>query len=258
MALEINSEIKMKSLSKAMQVLECFSVETPVLGITEIAKSLGISKSNVYNIVSTFLEMGYIEKTDSGKYCLGIKMLEYSFVVNESLGYIRAIYDIINDISQQAQEIVYFGIPHMNKVLYLYAAHPMSRLQFMPYREILGETAPLYCTGIGKAMLSYMPEEEWESRFPKEFKKFTPKTVCSKADLIAELYLYKQKGYALDQEEHELGLSCVGVPVFNSIGKLVGGMSISCSSAFLTEDKLPNYVKLLLEGSYRIRDRLYK
>ena len=94
-----DSESKVKSLEKAMKLLECFSGKTPEIGITQIAEKKDLSKSNVHNIVSTFVNLGYLEQNSNGKYSLGLKMLEYSFVVNEHLGYPRALYDIINDIS---------------------------------------------------------------------------------------------------------------------------------------------------------------
>lgn len=250
--------VKVKSLHKAMKVLECFSVSAPELGITQIANMLDINKSNVHSIVSTFLDMGYLERTENGKYCLGLKMLEYSFVVNEYLGYIRAIYDIINDISQKSGEIVFFGIPRQDKVLYLYVAHPLSRLQFMPYREILGETAPLYCTGIGRAILSHLPTEEWESRISRERRKFTENTLCDYDDIVRELEKCKAQGYAIDNEEREIGLRCLGVPVFNINDRLVGGMSISAQVSVFGDEKLASNLALLREGAYRIRERFYK
>lgn len=251
-------ETKVKSLFKAMQVLECFSASVPELGITQIANMLSINKSNVHNIVSTFLEMGYMEKTPNGKYCLGLRMLEYSFVLNEHLGYTRAIYDIIYDMSQHCGEIVFFGIPHKDKVLYLYVAHPISRLQFMPYREILGETAPLYCTGIGKAILSHLPQEEWAERISKDRIKYTENTICDFDLIIEELIKCRECGYAVDNESREIGLRCVGVPVFNMNNHLIGGISISTQVGNMNDEKLLANVSLLQEGVHRIKERLYK
>lgn len=253
-----NSELKVKSLEKAMNILECFSVNTPELGITQIAEKLELSKSNVHNIVSSFTKMGYLEQNDSGKYSLGLKMLEYSFVVNEHLGYPRAVYDIINDISQRCGEIVYFGIPYRDRVLYLYVAHPMSRLQMMPYREILGETAPLYCTGIGKAMLMSIPEDEWPERITKDRTPFTQNTILNYDAIIKDLKACKARGYSIDNVEREPGFRCVGMPVFNMAGMLIAGTSISGPESTMTDDKLIEHAKLLKEGAYRMQQRLYK
>ena len=254
----IQSGLKVRSLEKAMRILECFSTKTPELGVTQIASMLELSKSNVHNIISTFTALGYLEQTDNGKYTLGLKMLEYSFVVNEHLGYPRAVYDIINDISQKSGEIVYFGIPYRDKVLYLYVAHPLSRLQMMPYREILGETAPLYCTGIGKAMLFSMPEEEWDERITKNRVSLTENTRLDYDAIIRDLHESKARGYSIDNAEIEPGFRCIGVPVYNMAGKLIAGTSISGPIESMTDERLEELSQLLKESVYRMQQRLYK
>lgn len=252
------SEVKVKTLQKALQVLECFSTTTPALGITQISQMLNMNKSNVHNIVSTFVDLGYMDRLDNGKYSIGLKMLEYSYVVNENLGYVRAIYDILNSISQEAGEVVSFGIPSGDKVMYLYTAHPLSRLKFLPYRESLGETAPLYCTGIGKAILSHFPEETWLSKIPNERQKYTEKTVCDIDLILQDLHRCKERGYATDDEERRLGLRCIGVPIFNASNQLIGGMSMSGPLAAMIGENFQHNLQILMEGAYRIKERLYK
>ena len=154
---------KVKSLAKALNVLSCFTTQHPVWGISDLAERIGVTKSNIHNIVSTFCDMGYLERTPDGRYTLGLKMLEFAFIINQNLGYPNAVYDIMVETAGQTDEIVYFGLPYGESVLYLYVAHPTNRIGVLPYRDILGETAPMYCTSLGKAMLSAMPEEEWEA-----------------------------------------------------------------------------------------------
>ena len=163
---------KVKSLAKALRVLSCFTVQEPELGVTELAERMGVTKSNIHNILSTFQSMGYLERLPDGRYTLGLKMLEYAFIINQHLGYPNAIYDIMVDTAGKTGEIVYFGVPYGTSVLYLYVAHPVNRFGVLPYRDILGETAPFYCTGIGKAILAYMPEEEWLKHIPEQRKSY--------------------------------------------------------------------------------------
>ena len=207
---------KVKSLAKAMHVLECFSTREPELGITELAERMGVTKSNVHNIVSTFQQLGYIDKLPNGKYTLGLKMLEYAFIINQHLGYPKAVYDILMETAALTDEIVYFGLPYGTDVLYLYVAHPVARMNELPYREILGEKAPLCATGIGKAILAHLPEEEWRSRIPDQPVRFMPNTLTDPEAIIEELRRTKRRGYAIDDMEREPNVRCVGVPVYNS------------------------------------------
>lgn len=240
-----------------MHVLECFSAQEPELGITQISEKLQINKSNVHNILSTFAQMGYIEQLPSGKYCLGLKMLEYAFVINEHLGYPKAVYDILSDVAEEVDEIAYFGLPRGTNVLYLYVVHPRSKIEVRPYRNILGEKAPMYCTGIGKAMLAHLPEEEWAEHIPAERTRFTEYTITDYDKIMQELRLTRQRGYAIDNRERDLRDRCVGMPVFNTQGKLVGGSSIAGYAGTMTDEKLERCSRLLAEATYKMRERIY-
>lgn len=248
---------KVKSLAKALNVLSCFTKTQPVLGVTELAQRMGIAKSNIHNILSTFTDLGYLRRLPDGRYTLGLKILEYAFIINQSLGYPRAVYDILQDTSMKTNEIVYFGIPYGENVLYLYVAHPSSRMQDLPYREIMGETAPLYSTGIGKAILAHLPEHEWEERLPQKLHPFTPQTITDRELVKAELVRIRQRGYAIDNEERDFNVRCVGVPVYNAMGQLLGGMSTSGPDYVMTDEKLLDCANILRRSAIRMRERIY-
>lgn len=248
---------KVKSLAKAMRLLECFTVQNPELGVTELAEMNGITKSNAHNILSTFQQCGYIEKLPNGKYTLGLQLLEFSFIINQHLGYPKAVYDLLLDLANRVGEIVYFGLPHGSDVLYLYVAHPIDRMAELPYRDILGEHAPLYCTGIGKAILAAMPETEWPSRIPDERKPFTARTVTDYDEIIEELWKTRRRGYAIDDCGRELNVRCCGVPVYSASGQLVAGISTSGPSSTMTDEKLLECSKLLADTALRMKDRIY-
>ena len=255
----VNEEkgIKVKSLGKALKLLSCFTTKHSVWGISELAEQLGIAKSNVHNIASTFCDMGYLTRTPDGRYALGLKMLEFAFVINQNLGYPNAVYDIMVETAGQTDEIVYFGLPYRENVLYLYVAHPQHRLGVVPYRDILGETAPMYCTSLGKAMLSAMPEEDWEAHLPEEWIRFQPNTILGRDALFAELNRVRRQGFAIDDCEHDANVRCVGVPVYNVKGELVAGLSTSGPVSDMTDDKLMRCADLLRGAAARMRERIY-
>jgi DNA-binding IclR family transcriptional regulator len=217
----------------------------------------GITKSNAHNILATFQQGGYVQKQPNGKYTLGLQLLEFSYIINQHLGYPKAVYDLLLDTATRMGEIVYFGIPHGTEILYLYVAHPIDRMRELPYRDILGEHAPLYCTGIGKAILSAMPEEEWPQRIPAERRRFTPATMTDYTTIINELWRTRRRGYSIDNGEREEHVRCVGVPVFNSTGALVGGISLSGPSQSMTDAKLLEGAKVLTDTALRMKDRIY-
>ena len=256
--MEYEDGIKVKSLAKSLDVLSCFSSQKPILGVTEIAEKMGVTKSNVHNILSTFTTMGYLDRLPDGRYQLGLKMLEFAFIINQNLGYPKSIYDILVETASQTGEIVYFGLPYGDRVLYLYVAHPIDRMGVLPYRDILGETAPLYCTGIGKAILAHMPEEEWLSHIPEERTKYQPNTVTDLDGILEELRITRRRGYSIDNGERDPNIRCVGVPVYNAAGQLVAGVSTSGPSVTMTDEKLMECAGILQNAALKMRERIYR
>lgn len=250
-------DIKVKSLYKTLKVLECFTAKTPELGITEIGNMLGLYKSNVHNLISTLEVAGYVEKNPiNAKYRLTNKMLEFSYVVTSQLSYQDVIYQVMKRLTDELGEMMYFGVPHGNYVLYMFNAYPKTYDHNYPIRSIMGEKAPMYCTSLGKAMLSTMEEDEIRERIDMEKEQFTPFTLIDNDAIVADVMLSKERGYALDNIEHEPNVRCIGVPIFGRNQELIGGLSISGASQNFDDEKVAKYSKILIDAAYEIKRRL--
>lgn len=252
-----NEDIKVKSLYKSLQILECFSVKNPELGITELSNMLGIYKSNVHNILTTLEVAGYVYKNPlTSKYSLSNKMLEYSYIITSQLNYQNIIYQVMKRISESINEISYFGIPHGKYVLYMFNTYPKIYDNNYPVRSIMGEKAPMYCTSLGKAMLSTMSKEEILSRIDMDRISYTDNTLVDKEDIIEDVLLSAKRGYSIDNIEHEQDVRCVGVPIFDRNHKLLGGLSVSGVSRNFSDEKVETYSNLLMQAAFEIKSRL--
>ncbi len=251
----MSEEIKVKSLRKALSILECFTIKAPEQGITEISEKLGLNKSNVHNIISTFEHCGYVERNPAtARYRLGSRILELAYVLNAGLGLQQVVRPFINALAQQVGEVVYFGIPKDGRVLYMDGGYPDNALTV---RSMMGEKAEMYCTAIGKAMLAFLPGEEMAPALNRQsMLPFTPATLTSRAALLEDLAACRARGYSVDNMEHEFGIRCVGVPVFNRNGALIGAVSVSGPSPRLEQDKVEAYAGLLKECAQNISQRL--
>lgn len=228
-------DIKVKSLVKAIQVLECFTTERPTLGISEMASMLGYNKATVYNIVSTFTALGYLEQDPATqKYSLGLKLLHFSYIINSRITLSTVMEPYLQKIADATQETVYFGIPHENRVLYLDTKTPSAQFQ----RPILGEKAPMYCTGLGKCLLAF-GGDKYTAGLPESLPACTVNTITRKEKLLEELFHIRQRGYATDNMEHEFGISCVAVPLFGQSGEIIGAVSVSGPSLRFTGQTIP-------------------
>lgn len=232
-------EIKVKSLYKALRILECFNLHTPELGITEISEQLGLYKSNVHNIVDTFVKAGYLEQNpENEKYRLGMKILELGNVISSNMNIRKLMLPYMQELADYTNETVYLGMPNEEEVIYLDSSSPKNQLST---RSMLGVKAPLYCTGIGKAMLAFLPGEVTESLLAKGLHKHTDQTITEPAALQAELMAIRSRGYSIDNMEHEYGIKCVGMPILNKKRQLVAGISVSGPSLRFDDDKIRDY-----------------
>lgn len=246
-------KVKVKSLDKALKVLECFSPSQPELGIAQIAETLGLYKGNVHNIVSTLEQMGYLEQNPQNKkYRLGMKLLNFTYTINSNLRYQNFVYDVISEIAAELSCRVYFAVPLDNKVFYLNNAHYPTKFNVTPYRIIIGETAPMYCTSLGKAMLAFLSPDEQRVVLDLPREKFTRNTIVEEDKLLEELEKIRSIGYAVDDSEHEIGIKCLGVPVI-SRGKVVAALSVSMSVPEFDDNLIPKYYSALARAANEIK-----
>ena len=168
----------------------------------------------------------------------------------------RTTPDGVVRVKEPCNEIVYFGIPKQNEIIYLNAVYPKTQQYDYPIRNILGEKAPMYCTGIGKSVLAFLPDNEAKRIIFSPKINFTINTIVNEKCLQDEIDKIRSCGYALDNEEHEYGIKCVGVPVFANNGSPVAGISISGSAVAMSKINLNIYAEVLQKAAYEIRNRL--
>ena len=250
-------QIKVKSLYKCLKILECFTTKTPELGISEIAKKLDLNKSNVHNMISTLVAAGYVEKNPTtDMYRLSLKLLEFTYVITSRLDFQAVVMQVMQRLSNKLGVMIYFGVLHNSDVLYLYNTYPESMTNEFLVRSLMGEKAPLYCTSLGKAMLSTLDEPEMRRRIGKNLYRFTPNTLVTEDAVVADVMKSAARGFAVDNCEHEMPLRCVGVPVRARDGRLVGGLCVSGPIQQVTDEKVIPFSTELIAAAFEIRSRI--
>lgn len=224
--------------------------------MTEISEQLDLNKSNVHNILTTFKAMGYLDQDDeSGRYKLGLSVysLCYSLGQNLSIGSVAAPY--LQELADMAGERVYLAIPHEQEIIYVTSAYPKTSIDLM--RPIMGEHAQMHCTGLGKAMLAYLPEEKQRAYAARKLEAYTDYTITDGDALLKELREIRQRGYAIDNMEHEFGVKCVAVPVLGRNGQVVAGVSISGPSLRFYDERIQSLAKELQNKIRELQNILY-
>ncbi len=234
---------KINAVVKATEILECFTANQPQFTLSQLAAQMDLPKSSVSNILKTLIHCKLLEKDDATQmYRLGIQILEMSYSVRKGMPIIDFVMRNLDDLQQQTGEIVYFTIPRNGKVLYLDASYPGNKR--VTY-SVAGKTLYMHCTGVGKAMLSALPDADIRKIIDFHgMPRFTPDTITDFNALMEQIEEIRKRGYSIDLGEESYGVKCVAVPIMKG-DLLLGGISISGSPLSIPDDKIYPYAQLL-------------
>ena len=238
-----------------MNVLECF-LTSDNLRVSEIASQLGICKSSVYNILSTFESMEYVRQDPvTSRYSLGIKFCEFSRAISDQFSIKKIAQPYLQELANTEKEHVYLGEAYGDEVLYLEAFHPLEKTELM--RSLMGLRVKMYCIGLGKALMAFLPEAEQAEYCHMPLEHFTENTITDPDQLLEELSRIRRQGYAVDNMEHEYGIKCVAVPVFDQLGKICASISISGPSLRFSPERIEVLAEKLKSYAKKIGSQIY-
>jgi DNA-binding IclR family transcriptional regulator len=219
-------EPKVNAVERTMLILETIAKHNKII-LSDIAKETEIHKSTVFRFLNTLEDLGYISKsTKDEHYFLTSKMNNFHSTSSIEGILLEEGVHIVETIAKHTKETVHLAKLDNNKLTYLHKVESTQTLRVSTSSYVSGE-APLYCTGLGKAILAYLNKNEI-NQIINEFKyyKFTDNTIESNEELLQELELIRKRGYSIDNEEHEIGIMCVSSPILVR-GEPIAAISIS-------------------------------
>ena len=238
------------ALTRGLIILETI-LEKDVIGITEMSKILGVNKSSAYRLISTLEEREYVEQDPvSTKYKLGLKFISFGEKSLASLEIREISKPYLKDLTSITKEASHLCILFQSQALFINQESSPERLSVNTY---IGMFEPIYCSAVGKALLSHLPANEQEKIIKTlEIKAFTPRTITDLDVLRHELKKTLQRGYAVDDEELSTGLRCIAAPIFNHKGEVIASIGISGPVTRIRTDNLNEYVVTVVNTAYEI------
>lgn len=221
-----------QSLDRALDVLEALAAAGE-LGVSEVAARTGLVVSTAHRLLGGLTTRGYVAQNPAnGRYRLGFKVLELTGGLEVRTSPLRAAARPHLELVQQAtSETTNLVILDGDRVIYVDQVEGSHSLRMFTR---LGGSALAHTTGSGKAILTHRPAEVIAKLYPparEPLERLTPRTLTSVEALRDEFVRIRRRGYALDTEEHEEGVSCVATAVFDSTGSACGAISISGPTA---------------------------
>lgn len=221
-----NERYFIRAVERALTLLEMFLPHAGELNATEISRQMDLDPSTTFRMLVTLQAHGFVEQNPAtGKYRLGVTCLELGsrFLKNNDVRERALAY--LELLRNEFGEAVHLTVLDGNEVVYLEKLPGLHPIGFMSSR--VGGRSPAYCTGVGKALLAFLPEQELEKRFAHtRLTRYTETTITNWEALKTHLAQIRANGFAMDHQEHELGVECVAVPIFNHKG-LAAAMSVS-------------------------------
>jgi DNA-binding IclR family transcriptional regulator len=243
----------LSTVAHAIQVLEQFTADDPVLGTSELARRMGLPKSSVHRLVSTLAAHGFLRRGEDGRYLLGMHLYELGSLIPLSLELRPVALPYIRRLMQAAQETVHLGVRDGREVVYI---DKFETTDPMHMYSRPGRRAPMHCTGIGKAILAYEPEEVVDDVVAAGLPSFTARTITDGRQLRTELELVRASGHAFDREEIEAGLRCVAAPVFDYNGRVVAAISVAGPSTRMTYSKVLRLTPIVSDTALAVSEGL--
>jgi len=229
-----------QSLERGLAILACFTPKRWLLGISDIADALGMSRSTTHRYVITLVELGYLEQGPSRKYRLGLRVTDLGMSALNSMGLREHAHGYLEELRQRTSYTSSLAVLDGTEVLYVDRVRSFRRRQHRRQLELhVGSRLPAYATSMGKLLLASVPEaEQRELVAAMKLTKRGPNTITSKRALRAELAEIRTAGLAVGEEELMAGLYAIAAPVRNEAGETVAAVNLSADAAMLTVEEL--------------------
>lgn len=242
-----------QSVDRAISVLEILARRGDA-GVTEIALELGVHKSTAFRLVSVLEARGLVDQnSERGKYRLGLGVLRLAGATAARFEVTQQARPVIEALARDLDETINIAILSGHDALYLDQVAGTSALQLHNW---VGRRIPLHCTSNGKALIAYLPDRRQRELLEEPLPRFTETTITDVDEVLRELAVVREQGFATAFEEFELGLVAVASPVRDLSGTVVASLSASGPVFRLPRARLPELGAAVLAAAGEVSRRL--
>jgi len=217
------------TVGKAMDVLEAVAAVGRPVRFSELLVSGTFPKATLYRLLQTLTSQGMLHHDpDQNTYTMGMRLIRLAHEAWTQNSIAPVARPFLDRLSAKLRETVHLAQLDAGQVLYVDKRNAKSPISMY---SAAGKVGPAYCTGVGKAMLAHLPGATLDAALDAQaFHRHTEHTLTTRAALRAELIEIRQAGMSFDREEHEPGIICVAVPILNTSGEPLGGLSVTSST----------------------------
>ncbi len=241
------------TLGKAIAVLEVVASSPRQLRFTDLLSLVDQPRGTLHRQISNLIDEGLLEVNADHSYALGLRLLTFASNAWASNKFRNIAEPHLNTLHEKVGETIHLGVLQGLDVVYL---DKVESSQAVRMHSQIGNVSPCFCTGVGKAAFSLLPEDIAEERIAQiEFRPFTPTTITSADAFRDEIRLIRAKGYAFDHEEHEAGIHCIAAPISpRASNSIYAGISITAPIYRVPMARLESWSDLVRETAEKIAE----
>jgi IclR family KDG regulon transcriptional repressor len=245
---------RLSSVATSIRLLKAFSEEQVEIGISDLAKRLGVAKSTVHRLAVTLVADGMLEQNpDTGKYRLGLSLFRLGSLVRRRMSVSNEARPLLRELREKVNETVHLAVLDGTDIMYVF---DLESTQSIRMRSDVGVRKPAYCTAEGQAILAYQPAEIVEQVVRNGLPARTPQTVTDPLALKKVLESVRARGCAIEDEESELGMRCIAAPLRNDSGEVIAAIGLAGPVSRLSKKALSAYAPHVIETAAAISARL--
>ncbi len=245
---------RLSSVATAIRLLKAFSEDEEEIGISLLARRLGLAKSTVHRLASTLLAEGLLEQDrDSGKYRLGIALFRLGALVRRRMDVSNEARPYLYDLRQKVNESVHLAILDGTEIMYVYNLESTHAIRM---RSDIGVRKPAHCTAEGQAILAFQGEDAIARVIAAGLPARTPKTITSPEKFTKALAVVRQRGCAVEDEESEPGMVCVAAPIRDDSGVVVAAVGIAGPATRLVRKSIAAVTPHVIAAAEQVSVRL--
>ena len=222
-------ESEVRALSRGLHILEILAAHSKGLSLSVIAQRSGLAKSSTHRLLQTLIMNGYVRQDthNSNTYFPSFKLLTLSSQLIQDTDLTAIAHPHLDSLARMTGETVHLVLLDQDQAVYVAKVESPNPIRM--YSQI-GNRAPLYCTGVGKAILAFLPPEQQDLVLKGDLRRYTAHTLIDPDTLRAHLDQIRRQGYATDDEEHEDNVRCIAMPLVSNGGQVAGAISIAAVS----------------------------
>lgn len=242
-----------KALVKGIAIINLLASQQDGMRLTDLVSNIDVPRGTVVRLLSVLIDAHLVRHSHDGRYRLGPQCAVWGADFLSSLELREVASDVMAGLSQLSNETCHLGIRDGDLVLYIHKVESPHSLRMV---SRVGGTNPLHCTGIGKAILAFIPPDELDEYCSRPLERRTANTIVAPEILRTELQRIRDRGYAVDDVENEVGVRCIGAPVFDHSGELAGSISLAGPTMRMTWERIEQLTGPVTKAAQEISTRL--